>query len=191
MGDIRMTEEQLQALLAANSEATIKTVMAAMPQGQIPAHLADLLPKQQSEEEAFAAAMRRPVADRVPAKQEFIPCRTGKNATFLAVVSHPLGEDGKPHVLWPHGRVSELRNYREPEFVTEGKHDSLNGNGSYCVPKGMPMVNTGSGKGAGQITVQFKNWRWHEFFQKDLGMYVGVEPRMLPRDTQTADKAAE
>ena len=196
MGDIRMTEEQFQAAITAASEAGARAAVSAvqaMPHAAsgVPTHLADLLPKQQNEEEAYAAALKRPVADRSAQKQERIQCQTARGATFTAVVTFHRDEDGKPHPLWPHGRVVQLSGYKEPEFTTEGKPDSLVGPGLYCVPKGMPMTNTGSGRTAGQETTQFKNWRWHAFMQADFGRYVGGDPRELPRHVESHDRAAE
>ncbi len=202
MADLPKNAAEFQAALNAASEAGARAAVEAfksMPQSapQV-AHLADLLPKQQSEEEAFAAARRRPVDERIPNKYDRVSCLTARGATFDAIVDYPVEKDdegkptGKRDPRFPSGRVLRLESYRTPEFVTEGpKHDALNADGTYCVPKSMPITNTGSGKGAGQETVQFKNWKWHTFFQADLARYVGNDPRELPRAPQSHDRAAE
>jgi hypothetical protein len=188
MGEHRMTDEQLQALLRANTEATIKAVKEAMPH-QVAPNPDSLRPKQQSEEEAFAAAMLRPIADRSLHLEQIFHCLTSKGATFDAVVDYPK-VDGKPHPLYPHGRVLRLENYHEPEFTRDGKPESLVGPRLFCLPKGMPM-KIEKGRNAGQEDSLFKQWKGRNFWMADLARYVNGDPRELPVVPESRDRAAE
>lgn len=178
MGNVNLSEEALAKLLNDASEAGVKAAVAAIgampqaaPSGGL-AHLADLLPKQQNEEEAYAAAMKRPVADRTPRKERRIECVTIGNpgvtsdaATFTAiVVDHPR---------FPNGIVTRLEDYKEPEF-TEAN-----------LPNGMKMNLKN-----GVIDPMFRDWRWHTFLQADLKRYVGSDAGQLPRAPVSTDKAA-
>lgn len=178
-----MTKAALAALLNDASDRATKAAIAAFASlpsqaGSVQiAHLGDLLPKQQNEEEKFAAQVMRPVADRSLIKETAIECRTIGNpgvtsdgATFTAIAI--------PHPRFPNGKVVRLDNYKEPVF---DEHNLPKSQGDGRMATHLPD---------GRINPMFRDYVWKTFYQADLLRYVGIDAGQLPRLPVNATKAA-
>lgn len=64
---------------------------------------------------------------------------------------------------YPQGRVVELCDYKYPAGI--GTHQNEGG----LVPDGKPILRGDNG----QPTTDYKQWRWTEFWQRDLAAFVG------------------
>lgn len=171
MADIRLTEEQLQTMLAAAAESGAKAAVAAfgaMP----PAGTAAPASPRQSEQETFEA-MTRDIGTRPLKAEQRIPCITDRGTRFVAVVAG--------------GKVVSLENYEYPTFVQDGKPLTLNELGQLCIPA-PEFIQTGKGL---QPNPVFRHLKWRECFQRDLLRYVGHDARELPRAIESHDRAAE
>ena len=191
--NISISRAELQALLAGVTEAATKNTLAAVaemmakqptsaPQqiGSIPGQdLPSGLPADQQKENAYAKATGQPVQDRTPKVEERIQCLTSKGARFDAIVVKAR--------TYPDGVCVRLENYREPEFTDKAAPHTLDADGNYGYPKGIPVT---LGKNSTALNPLFKQWKWVTFWKADLERYVGHDARELPRAPAPYAKAA-
>lgn len=107
-----------------------------------------------------------------PKRWREVACKSEwTGATFIACVV-----ESKAH---PHGRIVELKNYTHPQGVST--FTSAGG----LVPEGMQIMRAGTGAPPedGRIipkhdlTPFYMQWRYTEFWQRDINMYAGKELR--------------
>lgn len=105
-------------------------------------------------------------------KIDVVSARTG--ARFAAIVASSKSD--------PNGRVLTLEDYVFPDGIEVHRADGG------VVPDGM-IIKTPKG----ELTKQYKQWRWTEFYQNDLREYVGKGGDWLRRmkDFGAATQAAE
>ncbi len=121
------------------------------------------------------AGLDQATIDRVkkppePRKYRMIPGRSEETAATFTL-----------HVVeskkYPNGRIVALADYKHPPGMFTWRSEGGQ------VPDGFPMLrdhNSGSiGDGANvqnhQLSVQYKQWRWEEFWQRDLRRHIGKE----------------
>jgi len=118
------------------------------------------------------AATKAMIADRPPHEIEEIPVVSpDTKAKFTAICTKSL--------TFPAGRIVSVKDYTYPDGVEE--HIREGG----LVPEGMTIRLP-----SGQYDKNYKQWRWVNFFQKDLRTFVGKDVGWLKRFMLLA-KAAE
>ncbi len=152
---IELTEEQLDAKIAAASkagaEAAIAAFVAAQPKHPEPPPT-DVAGQTDAQFQATMADRRG--QHRPPAAEERIPCRSHETqATFTARVVR--------------NTVVELLDYTHPPGHDKHAPDGI-------VPHGFPILDSVTK----QRTPDFKQWLWTQFWQTDLRAYIG---KPLPR----------
>lgn len=105
-----------------------------------------------------------------PKKYRMIPCKSEETgATFTAHVV----ESKK----YPNGRIVSLHDYTHPEGMFTYARDGGR------VPDNFPILKDANGGALGegvklekhQLSVMYLQWRWTEFWQRDLSRFVGKE----------------
>ena len=169
MAEIKITEEKLTEMVATAAAAAAKAAIEGLRGPPLP-----------SEQERFEAhsEMVHP-KPRAGEEGELVPCVSpDTGSTFLARVVKSR--------KYPHGRVVELRDYKYPPEAEKHAADADGtGDEGGRVPHGMVMQTP-----QGALTVEYKHWRWTEFWQKDIRAVVGLPLRPSYRATPGA-KAAE
>jgi hypothetical protein len=156
-GTITLTREALAELIqgaaAAASKAAIETMRGPMPDNGLDQHeaMAQRLTRALKPSEAALAAITR-----VPGH---VSPYTG--ATFTVVIA--------PSDRYRGGRIITLEDYEHPAAASTHEIDG----GS--VPDGMAMAHPKTG----EITPEYKDWRWKNFYQRDLQAYPGKPAAFL------------
>lgn len=171
MGDMRMSEEQFQAAIAAaaraGAEAALST-QAAQPVAA-PTHAA---PSPISVEEfpgQYASILKAMRERPAPPEPEPVMC-----------VSPITGSTFRARLRLD-GRVLELLDYAYPEGID--KHEGDGGR----VPNGSPIYNAN-----GKFDSHYLQWRWSEFWYADLRAWVGKRlPSGMVVTAPVAEVAAE
>jgi len=156
------------------TEKAEKTVPAAAPEmstAEAIARLAESLkPQGPLEQAGFSqAAIDRLTKFPTPKKYRHIACKSDETgATFTAHVI-----ESKRH---PNGRIVALGSYTHPAGIYKYQRDGG------LVPNDFPILKDATGSlGDGvdvrkdQLSVMYLQWRWENFWQRDLGRYVGKE----------------
>jgi hypothetical protein len=118
-------------------------------------------PDVKNEEELYADALARqgivaPPVDRTPHGESHVPCHNRRNgATFTARVARSSTHES--------GRVLDLLDYRYPDDIEDRA-------------KGMAIRN----QKTGQLSREFKQWRWEQYDQADRKAFVGFAADELP-----------
>jgi hypothetical protein len=147
-----MSEPKMVTMTEEQFQALITAVRPAPP------------PPALSEEEQFHAlerlASERPTLKEIP--QQRVRSRTG--ATFIprVVCSRPF----------PKGRVVELLEYTHPEGLDRRIEEGG------LVPDG--LLPGKEGQSARGNPIQFKQWKYTNFWKRDLETYVGSSAEFLP-----------
>ncbi len=140
------------------AEAIAELAQQLKPKTQL--ELAGLTPEQE------AKLMAVPTAK----KWRHVECKSEETgATFTALVI-----ESAKH---PSGRITQLLNYKHPKGVcTYESHGGLVPNGYQILNSGPGMPqNDGEGLLRHEFVIHYLQWRWVEFWQKDLKRYVGKE----------------
>lgn len=108
-------------------------------------------------------------------KYRRIACKSEETgATFVANVV-----EARDKAKFPEGRITQIEEYRHPANLY--KYVSAGG----LIPDGMPVVagkqglpNLGAnGEPLDELHPQFKDWRWQEFWKRDLRYFIGRQMR--------------